>query len=220
MKKSKLSIPKFLFSRYDLEPMLQLILSSQSPRRRELLEAARFEFTVSTVKVSEIFDEKLKPVEVASHLATLKARACLATHKELNSPGYLILAADTIVVLGDQILGKPADTSIAVESLERLSGREHSVMTGVTLIESGTSRWWSGVEETRVRFRDLSAEEIRAYVATGEPMDKAGAYGIQGEAKKFVSGLEGSWSNVVGLPLERLERALQENGWNIRRRTT
>ncbi|MBX3020840.1 MAG: septum formation protein Maf [Bdellovibrionales bacterium] len=197
--------------------MLKLVLASQSPRRRELLNSAAYEFTVSTVKVSEIFDESLNPQEVASHLATLKARACLDQHKSLNSPGYLILSADTIVVLGDQILGKPESAAQAEDFLRRLSSNTHRVMTGVALLESGSTKTWTGVEITEVKFRELSAEEIRTYVADGEPMDKAGAYGIQGDGGKFVSSVHGSWSNVVGLPLERLERALKENGWTVGR---
>lgn len=198
---------------------MNLILASQSPRRRELLSSARYEFAVSPVKVSEIFDENLNPPEVASHLATVKAEACLDQHKHLNSPGYLILAADTIVVSSDQILGKPVDAAQAVDFLRQLSGVTHRVMTGLTLLESGSSRRWTGVETTEVTFRKLGADEIAAYVATGEPMDKAGAYGIQGLAKNFVSSFSGSWSNVVGLPLERLESALQENGWVVGRRS-
>lgn len=197
---------------------MKLVLASQSPRRRELLLEAGFEFTVSTVKVSEIFDESLNPSEVPSHLATIKAEACVEQNKQLKSPGFLILAADTVVILGDQILGKPKDAREAHDFLRRLSGQTHSVITGVTLLESGTTKVWTGQDVTAVTFRDLSDSEIDDYIRTGEPMDKAGAYGIQGGGGKFVSSFSGSWSNVVGLPLERLERALIENGWTIRRR--
>lgn len=202
--------------------MLQLVLASSSPRRRELLTEAGYAFTVSPVKVSEIFDESLNAREVVSHLATIKARAGLDQHNHLNSPGNLILGADTLVVLpvdgGDQILGKPTDEAEALDFLTRLSGRAHRVMTGVCLLRSGTDEAWTGVDVTEVHFRAVSEAELRAYVATGEPMDKAGAYAIQGGAKNFVSHFTGSWSNVVGLPLERLEKALRENGWNVGRR--
>lgn len=197
--------------------MLKLILASQSPRRRELLTSAAYDFTVSLVKVSEIFDENMNPEEVASHLATIKAQACLDQHKELNTQGNLILGADTIVVLGDQILNKPESSAQATDFLRRLSSKTHRVMTGVALLESGTTKAWVGVETTEVVFRELS-EEIQAYVASGEPMDRAGAYAIQGGGGKFVSKFKGSKSNVIGLPLERLEKALKENGWSVGRR--
>jgi septum formation protein len=199
--------------------MLKLVLASQSPRRRELLTSAGYEFTVSLVKVSEIFDENLNPADVASHLATVKAQACVEQHKGLNSGEFLILGADTIVVDGDQILGKPRDAIEAGDFLSRLSGKSHRVITGLALLRGGQPKVWAGFDETVVTFRKLSAEEISAYIATGEPMDKAGAYGIQGAARAFVSSVSGSWSNVVGLPLERLERALVENGWVVGRRS-
>lgn len=199
--------------------MLKLVLASQSPRRRELLTEAGYEFSVSPVKLSENIEENLNPEENASQLATAKAEACLQQHKELNSQGFLILAADTIVVLDDQILGKPSTPAEAEQFLRLLSGRSHRVITGLALLESGTSRSWHGYDETEVEFRKLSEEEIRRYVATGEPMDKAGGYGIQGSAARFVSSTKGSWSNVVGLPLERLERVLVENRWHIPRQS-
>jgi septum formation protein len=199
--------------------MMKLVLASQSPRRSELLLEAGFEFIVSLVKVSEIFDENLNPENVASHLATVKARACLDQHKHLDSPGFLILGADTIVVSGGQILGKPENPQEAVQFLRQLSGKTHRVMTGLALLKSSSAEAWSGTEVTEVEFRKLSPAEIDAYVATGEPMDKAGAYGIQGGAQKFVSSISGSWSNVVGLPLERLEKVLAEKGWTVGRRS-
>lgn len=202
--------------------MLELILASQSPRRSELLNAAHFEFRVSPVKVSEIIEENLTPSENVSHLATVKAEAFVKQNKPLKPGHYLILAADTLVALGDQILGKPRDAEEAHRFLRLLSGKTHSVITGLCLIEIGRSgqevRRWSGFETTLVQFRDLAESEIRSYIATGEPMDKAGAYGIQGAAKEFVSSFQGSWSNVVGLPLEKFESVLKENGWDIGRR--
>lgn len=198
--------------------MLELALASQSPRRRELLLRAGFDFRVFPVKVSEIFSENLKPREVASHLATIKVQAAIEQNKPLKSPGFLILGADTIVVLGAQILGKPRDASEAADFLRRLSGTTHSVITGFYLSESGVNKSFTGLDETLVTFRKLSEDEIREYVDSGEPMDKAGAYGIQGAAGKFVSSFTGSKSNVIGLPMERLEEALLKNGWNVRRR--
>ena len=199
--------------------MLKLVLASQSPRRRELLEKAGFDFTVSLVKVSEIFDENMNPSEVASHLATKKGLACFEQHKSLNQPGNLILSADTIVVLGDQILGKPESPPQALDFLRRLSGRTHYVMSGLALLRSGSEERFVTTVVSEVRFRRLTDEEISAYVATGEPMDKAGAYAIQGGAEKFVVSLVGSWTNVVGLPMEVLANVLQEKGWSVGRRT-
>lgn len=198
--------------------MLKLVLASQSPRRRELLEKAGYEFAVSSVKVSEIIDENLTPTENASHLATLKAEACFKHHKYMESKGFLVMGADTVVVLGEQILGKPRDASEAFEFLRRLSGKTHCVITGLSLLESGSTKVWSGFDQTEVEFKTLHENEIAEYVKGGEPMDKAGAYAIQGEGRKFVSCYRGSWSNVVGLPLEKLEKALLANGWTVGRR--
>lgn len=152
-----------------------------------------------------------------SQIATVKAEAALDQCKDLNLNDYLILSADTLVVLGDQFLGKPSDSTEARDFLRRLSGVEHSVMTGLCLLEPRTSRRWSGVETSIVKFRKLSEAEIREYVESGEPMDKAGAYGFQGAARKFVETVEGSTSNIIGLPVELLKKALNENGWKVRR---
>jgi septum formation protein len=200
--------------------MLELVLASQSPRRRELLEGAGYQFRVSHVEVSENIDVNLNPGTNASRLAFKKATACLNSANDLNSNGFLIIAADTIVALGDRAFGKPGTFSEACETLRLLSGKTHSVITGLCLIESGSMKSWEGFEETRVTFRALSEGEIHDYILSGEPMDKAGAYAIQGAGGKFVSSYSGSWSNVVGLPLEMLEKVLQENGWNVRRRSS
>lgn len=198
--------------------MFSLVLASQSPRRRDLLTEAGFEFMVDPVKVSEIIDENLNPETVVLDLARQKAEASRSRPKYLKNHDFLILAADTLVVLDGRALGKPGNIEEAKLFLGRLSGRTHSVMTGVYLAVSGHGPVAGHVEISKVSFRNLSTEEIDAYVATGEPMDKAGAYGIQGQAWKFVSRLEGSKSNVVGLPLEALESLLSQHGWNIRRR--
>ncbi len=199
--------------------MLELVLASRSPRRIELLQKAGFEFRHSPVKVSETIDENLNAGENASQIATAKAQACLMQDNSLKSGDFLILGADTVVTLGGQILGKPVDAEEAARFLRLLSGRAHSVITGLALLESGTGKLWKGYDSTEVRFRELSESEIESYVASGEPMDKAGAYAIQGGAAKFVTSHTGSWSNVVGLPLEKLESALKENDWVVRRRT-
>lgn len=202
--------------------MLEIALASQSPRRRELLSEAGFFFRVFPVKVSENIDENLTPAEVASQIATDKVRACIEQNNELKSPGFLVLGADTIVVLGDKILGKPRSFSEAQQFLRMLSSKTHSVISGFTLWESGSgaTKVWTGAELSEVKFRTLSEREITDYVASGEPMDKAGAYAIQGAGGNFVSGLVGSRNNVIGLPLERLEKVLKENSWNVRRQSS
>jgi septum formation protein len=129
----------------------------------------------------------------------------------------LILSADTIVVHEERVLGKPENSSVAAEYLRLLSGKTHRVITGIYLHETGSMNFLTALDQTKVQFRALSESEIQDYIATGEPMDKAGAYGIQGEARKFVSRIEGSWSNVVGLPLEKLEQVLREKNWHVRR---
>lgn len=198
--------------------MLEIALASQSPRRRELLSQAAFSFRVFPVKVSEIIDENLNPAEAASQIATTKVHACVEQNNELKHKGFLVLGADTMVVLGGNILGKPENFSQAQRYLRSLSGKTHCVITGFTLLETGSSKLWSGAELTEVSFRILSTKEIDEYIATGEPIDKAGAYAIQGDGGKFVSSFTGSKSNVIGLPLERLEKVLKDNGWNVRRR--
>jgi len=200
--------------------MLQLILASQSPRRRELLTDAGYEFTVSPVKVSENIDENLTPEDLVTQLAIRKAQASANLPKFLNQKGYLVLGADTVVVFEGEVLGKPRDFSEATQFLSRLSARVHRVYSGLALLSTSPSKVWSGYDVTEVEFRSLSSDEIAEYVATGEPMDKAGAYGIQGLGGKFVSRFVGSWSNVVGLPLELLESALSENEWSVHRRTS
>jgi septum formation protein len=199
---------------------MELVLASQSPRRRDLLNQHGFSFHVFPVKVSEIIDENLNPEANATGLSTLKARAAVEQHNLLKQNGFLVLGADTIVILGGRILGKPENRVQACEFLRSMSGKMHSVITGLTLLQSGRdAKIWVGSDETKVYFHTLSEAEIQEYVATGEADDKAGAYGMQGEGKKFVSSYSGSWSNVVGLPMELLVKALRENAWNVSQRS-
>ncbi len=193
------------------------VLASQSPRRIELLNNAGFQFHHHPVKVSEITDEKLKPEENASQIATDKAKACLAQHKQLKTGDFLILAADTIVALGGQMLGKPESASEAASFLRLLSGKTHRVISGLALLETRSEKLWQGYAATEVLFHSLTDAQISTYIDSGEPFDKAGGYAIQGLGAKLVASFKGSWSNVVGLPMELLERALTENGWNVRR---
>lgn len=198
--------------------MLSLVLASQSPRRRDLLQEGGYEFVVDHVKVSEIIDENLNPERVVLDLARQKAQALLDTPKYMKAKGFLVLGADTLVVHDGRALGKPKNIEEAKFFLSRLSGQTHSVMTGIYLGESNQGLGHGHTEISKVTFRKLTVEEIDTYVRGGEPMDKAGAYAIQGDGGKFVSRLEGSRSNVVGLPMEALEKLLKQNGWNVGRK--
>lgn len=177
-----------------------LVLASGSPRRQEILQRAGIPFVARPVHV----DESLRPGEDASacvrRLAREKAQACPA------APGDVVLGADTVVVVDEEILGKPADAAGAARMLRLLSGREHLVMTGICLRSS--SALIEAVEATRVRFVPLSPREVELYVASGEPMGKAGAYAIQGLASKFIDRVEGCYFNVVGLPVALVYRHL------------
>jgi septum formation protein len=173
---------------------MRIVLASGSPRRRDLLRAAGFDFVVDAADVDERREPGETPRQYVERLACAKARSVAGRH-----PGALVLGADTAVVLGDEVLGKPASADDAATMLERLSGRAHEVLTGIAVIRDG--RMFSTVEQTTVWMQPLAAQDVAAYVETGEPLDKAGAYAIQGLASRFVSRIDGSYSNVVGLPL-------------------
>ncbi len=184
---------------------MNIILASASPRRRELLELAGVEFTVHTSDAEETVPVGLTPSETARLLARQKAEAVASVcHDEC------VIGADTIVVSDGRILGKPHSTGEAAEMLALLSGKTHSVITGVCVICNGKAN--SFFEETAVKFHTLTPEEINAYVQTGEPMDKAGAYGIQGKGGALVEDIDGDYFNVVGLPVARLMTELQKLG--------
>lgn len=185
-----------------------LILASQSPRRQEILTLAGFEFTVCPAD-TEWASEGLAPYDRVRELARSKAAEVAKNH-----PNSLVLGSDTMVVLGQEALGKPRDEQHAVDMLMRLRGRSHQVMTGVWIIETDACN--SVVKEdgftdvTTVDFWGFSEGEAREYVATGEPMDKAGSYGIQGKGMRFVKGINGDFFTVMGLPGGRLVRFLDE----------
>ena len=185
-----------------------LLLASASPRRQELLRLITKDFTVLPAAVEESLPPALSAEEAAQCLARKKAAAVSAQH-----PKDLVLGSDTTVLLGDQILGKPGTPERAAEMLRLLSGKTHRVITGVALARGGVLR--SFQSETAVTFYPLSEEEIAAYVATGEPLDKAGAYAVQGRASAFVRSIHGSPTNVIGLPLETVARMLREAGWKL-----
>lgn len=197
--------------------MLDLLLVSQSPRRRELLRQAGFSFRVDTVKVSEIIEKNVNLGDAVARVAQTKVEAYLEQHNYLKSQNILLLGADTIVALGDQILGKPKNPAQACQFLQQLAGKTHSVITGLCLLNLATDELYAGFETSKVSFRELTVSEIKAYVDSGEPMDKAGAYAIQGDGQKLVKAYSGSWSNIVGLPLEHLERVLKHRAWSVSR---
>lgn len=188
---------------------MAVILASQSPRRRQLLEMLGMDFTVMPAKGEETIPEGAGPDETVRVLSRQKA-AMVAAEAD---PEDVIIAADTIVWHNDQVLGKPRTEQEAARMLSALSGNTHRVYTGVTVRKGETVL--SGVECTYVTFRKLTGREIDAYIATGAPMDKAGAYGIQGAACLFVEGIRGDYYNVVGLPVCRLGKMLKELGVEI-----
>lgn len=178
-----------------------LILASQSPRRRELLAIAGFDFIVRSRPVVEVRAAGESAVEYVRRLAREKAEAAR------QSPEEIVLGADTVVVVDDRVLEKPADAEDACKMLRMLSGREHVVITGICLLHPAGDI--SDHESTRVHFVELSDAEIDVYVASGQPMDKAGAYAIQGRASKFVDRIEGCYFNVMGLPLALVYKHLK-----------
>lgn len=193
---------------------MPLILASSSPRRRELLASAGWHFEVMVPDVDETALSGEHPEPHALRVAALKATAVWERAVSGSSKDMVVLAADTIVVRGDRILGKPSDPEDARAMLRLLSGRDHEVVTAVALrsCQQGLDQAASWAVHTTVTFRDLDDAEIEAYLATGEAMDKAGAYGIQGAAAHLVRGIRGSYTNVVGLPLAEVVQALRELG--------
>jgi len=187
----------------------KIILASASPRRRELLQQIGLEFSVAPSEVPEEALPGETPEEHVVRLSIAKA-AEVAGRQEID--GRWVIGSDTIVLCDTQILGKPADALEAARMLRMLSGREHRVLSGYAVIDRHTNRRLAEAVSTRVRFRELTDEEIARYIASGEPADKAGAYAIQGLGVCFVAGIEGSYTNVVGLPLCRLTLALKELG--------
>jgi septum formation protein len=174
---------------------MNLVLASASPRRQELLRTARIPFTVRPAEIDESPLPDERPEAYVSRLAEAKARAGWR-------PGELTLGADTVVTLDGLLLGKPTDDADARRMLRTLSGRTHQVLTGLCLYDGTQTR--AAVETTDVEFVEMTDAEIDSYVASGEPLDKAGAYGIQGEASKFIKRVDGCYFNVVGLPVARV----------------
>jgi septum formation protein len=189
---------------------MKLILASTSPRRAEILHDAAFSFIVVSSAVDETPFPGETPTDHVQRLADAKAELVAA---RTTGPA-IVLAADTVVTLEDRIFGKPRSTDDARHMLEKLSGRTHSVLTGVTLVRLPDAERRRFVEITLVHFSQLSPEEITRYLATGESHDKAGAYAIQGRAGRYIPRIEGCYFNVVGLPLAHVTEALAELGWS------
>jgi septum formation protein len=192
---------------------MKLILASASPRRAEMLSDAGISFEPLPVAVDETPCPGENAETMCRRLAQAKARAAIADLGAI-SESAIVVAADTTVEIDGEILGKPASPEAARQMLRRLSGKTHRVLTALTLVRLPDGATRSDLESTEVRFAALSAQEIDDYVATGEPMDKAGAYAIQGRAGLFVERVNGCYFNVVGLPLARLGRILKELGWS------
>lgn len=187
-----------------IQPVLPLILASGSPRRRELLDLMGLTYTVETPDVDESFSGR--PSETVMEISRRKAAAVAARHSD-----SIIIAADTLV-FADGALGKPHTPERAKEMLRSLAGNWHHVYTGITVINTRSGRILRNVDKTRVHLVPMTEQEIDAYVATGEPLDKAGAYGIQGMGGMFVDRIDGSYSNVVGLPMSMLRIMLAQIG--------
>ena len=187
-----------------IQPVLPLILASGSPRRRELLDLMGLTYTVETPDVDESFSGR--PSETVMEISRRKAAAVAARHSD-----SIIIAADTLV-FADGALGKPHTPERAKEMLRSLAGNWHHVYTGITVINTRSGRILRNVDKTRVHLVPMTEQEIDAYVATGEPLDKAGAYGIQGMGGMFVDRIDGSYSNVVGIPMSMLRIMLAQVG--------
>lgn len=198
--------------------MHTLILASGSPRRRELLERAGFLFSVHSIQISEIPNKNLSLAEQIKDLARQKAYALVESDKYPKSRNNLVLSGDTLVVLDGEVLGKPKDLGQSREFLERLSGRKHSVITAICLMEPEEKREVVAHEESFVYFRKLTEQQISSYVSSGDGMDKAGAYGIQTLAEGFIDHIEGNVDNVMGLSIGLVEKILKENNWHVDRR--
>ena len=182
---------------------MALILASASPRRREIMKLAGYSFTVINPNANEYVPEGLNASQTAEHLSRIKANAAI----KLTDKKDTIICADTIVVLDEKVLGKPKDRDDAFYMLKTLSGKTHTVYTGVTVVNNSNLITFS--EKTLVTFYDLSHDEINSYIDTNEPFDKAGAYGIQGYGSVLVKEIHGDYFNVMGLPIARLSRVLK-----------
>jgi septum formation protein len=194
------------------KPRVKLILASKSPRRAEILRHAGIAFEVHAAHVNEARRPRESAQSYARRLAAAKARVA-AEHAKRKKQHALVIGADTVVLAQGKILGKPSDVKEARRMLRLLSGKKHQVLTGISVLSVPDGREHHHVETTRVKFLKLSNAEIDDYIATGEPFDKAGAYGIQGIGGRFVASIEGCYFNVMGLPLSRVWSMLRDSGY-------
>jgi len=184
--------------------MKKIILASQSPRRKQLLEQVGLKFEIDSSNYEEDMTLKMDPKKLVEHLSLGKAMDVAERHDDA-----IIISADTIVALDGEVFGKPKTAEGAKQMLRKFSGKAHVVLTGFTIIDTGTNKQISKSVETKVYFKNLSEKEIDAYVATGEPLDKGGGYAIQGLAALFVEKIEGDYFNIVGLPILPLSKELK-----------
>ena len=194
----------------NLYSAMNIVLASASPRRREILAQTGLVFTVDAGDCEETLDLPMEPAELARYLSRKKAEAVAGKYSNA-----LIIAADTFILFEGGLLGKPSDEKDAVRTLKRLNGHCHSVITGFTVLDTAKKRVFSDAVETKVYFRHLSTEEISSYVSSGEPLDKAGSYGIQGLGSLLVEKIEGDYFNVMGLPIGALAQALKKFGIRV-----
>lgn len=190
--------------------MRKIVLASSSPRRKELLDQINLTYIIDPSKYEEDNSMDVQPEELVKIFSQMKAREVAQRHENA-----VIIGADTIVVLGDKVLGKPKHTQDAKHMLQSLSNNYHDVLTGITLIDTTEEKEISSVVKTRIAFRELSSEEINYYVETHNPIDKAGAYGIQEFSALFAERIEGDYFNIVGLPLYKLSLNLKQLGINL-----
>ncbi len=200
-----------------MKQIKNLILASQSPRRSEILNKAGYKFIPLPVYVSEIPDKNLSLNDQILDIARRKAMAAAKEFrdKSLATKSSVILSADTMVCFNSSALGKPENEKMAFDFLSLLSGNQHQVKTAIYLLDLDTNENVSHIETTEVFFRKMNDQEIHDYIATKEPLDKAGAYGIQGGGAQFVKKYEGDFNNVVGLPLQALENLFKLKGWDF-----
>ena len=190
--------------------MRKIVLASSSPRRKELLDQINLTYIIDPSKYEEDNSMDVQPEELVKIFSQMKAREVAQRHENA-----VIIGADTIVVLNDKVLGKPKHTQDAKHMLQSLSNNYHDVLTGITLIDTTEEKEISSVVKTRIAFRELSSEEINYYVETHNPIDKAGAYGIQEFSALFAERIEGDYFNIVGLPLYKLSLNLKQLGVNL-----
>jgi septum formation protein len=199
--------------------MYEILLVSASPRRQQILAEAGYLFRTDPVKISEIIEQNVNLETAIRQIAKAKAQAYLDAHNYLKKQKIIVLSADTMVILNGEALGKPKNSTEAELFLRRLSGQKHRVVTAIYMLNLSTNEEVLDADTTEVEFRELTENEIKTYVESGEPFDKAGAYAIQGEGRRFVKQISGSLLNVIGLPLELLESILREKNWYVERKS-